>query len=199
VTRPRELAIWALEMGMGGGNLTTDARANRTRFVAGRWERDMAEKFINWRSASGEKLRRMHTFADAISRTLREGSKSFVQPDQLACKLGAALRHCDILKFDDGTEACAYAGLHLLDRYGRVNQVLEYLIRIGRLPLRVHGARVLEVGSGPAPAAYAARDFYAELRSWPGAEGVVFGNLAVFHTLERGRAWDLFLNRLSET
>src|SRR5262249_5147574 len=99
----------------------------------------------------------------------------------------------------DVAEALAYAGLHLLDRYGRVNQVLEYLFQIGRIPLRIHGARVLEVGAGPAPAVFAVRDFFLTLLRWPGLGDVNVGPLAISDTLHRGRAWDPFLIDLSQT
>jgi len=141
----------------------------------------------------------MRTFAEAIARTLRQDGHQFTESGELATKLKPVLTSCDHLTFDNGAEALAYAGLHLLDRYGRVNQVLEYLIRIGRLPLRIRGARVLEVGAGPAPALYAARDFYAALLSWPGLGDVECGPLATFDTLDRGQAWDRFLHHLSES
>jgi hypothetical protein len=141
----------------------------------------------------------MRTFAEAIARTLRQDGQQFLESGVLASKLEPVLASCDHLTFDNGAEAIAYAALHLLDRYGRINQVLEYLIRIGRLPARVRGARVLEVGAGPAPALYATRDFYAALLRWPGLGDVKFGPLATFDTLDRGQAWDTFLHHLSES
>lgn len=143
-------------------------------------------------------MERMRTFAEAIARTLRQDGEQFTE-GELASKLEAVLTSCDHLTFDDGAEALAYAGLHLLDRYGRVNQVMEYLIKIGRLPLRMHGTRVLEVGAGPAPALYATRDFYAALLRWPGLGDIKFAPLATFDTLDRGRSWDSFLHHLSES
>ncbi len=169
------------------------------RFSALRWERRVANQFLGWRTTTGTALERMRTFAEAIARTLRQDGHQFTESGELATKLKPVLTSCDHLTFDNGAEALAYAGLHLLDRYGRVNQVLEYLMRIGRLPLRIRGARVLEVGAGPAPALYAARDFYAALLRWPGLGDVKFGPLATFDTLDRGQAWDMFLHHLSES
>lgn len=140
----------------------------------------------------------MRTFAEAIVRTLHQDGHQFAESGELASKLQPVLTSCDHLAFDDRVEALAYAGLHLLDRYGRVNQVLDYLLCVGRLPLRLGGVRVLEVGAGPAPALYATRDFYRTLLHWSGLGDVNFGPLAAFDTLDRGRAWDSFLHHLSE-
>jgi ribosomal protein RSM22 (predicted rRNA methylase) len=140
----------------------------------------------------------MRTFAEAVGQTLYKDGNGFAQSGTLASKLTAVLTSCDDLKFDDPVEALAYSGLHLVDRYGRVGQVLDYLIRIGRLPLRIEGARVLEIGAGPAPALYAIRDFYAALSRWPGVKEIYFGPLGLCDTLDRGRAWDSVLHHLSE-
>lgn len=176
----------------------SDARQG-ARFSASRWERDVADQFLVWRMTSGAGLELIRTFAEAIVQTLHQDGHQFAESGELASKLPSVLTSCDHLTFDDSVEALAYAGLHLLDRYGRVSQVLEYLIHIGRLPLRIGGARVLEVGAGPAPALYATRDFYAALLRWPGVGDVKFGPLAAFDTLDRGRAWDSFLHHLSES
>jgi ribosomal protein RSM22 (predicted rRNA methylase) len=116
----------------------------------------------------------------------------------VARSLPEALRNCNALSFSQVSEAAAYAGLHLLDRYGRVMQVLEHLIRVGRLPLRKMGVKVLEVGSGPAPALYASRDFYAMLRAWPGRGNTEVAPVEFADSLERGEAWDRVLHHVSE-
>jgi ribosomal protein RSM22 (predicted rRNA methylase) len=141
----------------------------------------------------------MRTFAQAIAQTIYRDGHQFAESGELASKLHSVLALCDHLTFDDTVEALAYSGLHLLDRYGRVNQVLEYLISRGYLPLRIKGARVLEVGAGPAPALYATRDFYEALTCWPGLGDVLVSPLATFDTLDRGRAWNMFLHHLSES
>ncbi len=167
-------------------------------FSALRWERSVADRLLDWRTTSGTALERMSTFAEAICRTLRQDGRRYTVPEEIALNLKPVLTSCDFLTFNNAAEAIAYAGLHLLDRYGRVNQVLEYLIRIGRLPLRIRGLHALEVGAGPAPALYATRDFYASLSRWPDLGDVKVGRLATFDSLDRGRAWDRFIHHLSE-
>jgi hypothetical protein len=177
---------------------TTSVERQAPRFIASQWERAIADEFLLWCCTSGVRLELMRTFAEAVSQTLYKDGDQFAQSGELASKLPAVLTSCDRLTFDDRAEALAYSGLHLVDRYGRVSQVLEYLIRVGRLPLRIAGARMLEVGAGPAPALYATRDFYTALFRWPGLRDVDFAPLALGDTLDRGRAWDSLLHHLSE-
>jgi hypothetical protein len=168
------------------------------RFSALRWERGAADRFLEWRTTSGADLDLMGTFGEAVAQTLRQDAGEFAQSGELAARLPAVLECCDQLGFDQLVESFSYAALHVLDRYGRVDQVLQHLISIGRLPLRIGGVRVLEVGAGPAPALYATRDFYAVLRQWPGLGSISVGAMAAFDALDRGRAWDQFVHRLSE-
>jgi ribosomal protein RSM22 (predicted rRNA methylase) len=176
-----------------------EAIGNRgARFSAWQWEREIEGQFLSWRSKSGTGLELMRTFAEAVAQTIYKNGDGFAQSGKLASKLSAVLTSCDHLTFDERVEALAYSGLHLVDRYGRVSQVLEYLIRIGRLPLRTAGAFMLEIGAGPAPALYAVRDFYIALSRWPGLKDIDFGPLQICDTLDRGRAWDSLLHHLSE-
>jgi hypothetical protein len=181
------------------GELRGPDASQATRFSALRWEREIANRFLAWRTTSTVQLELMRTFGRAVVEVLRGSGHEAAESGDLAAALPSVLRSCDDLSFDGQAEALAYAGFHLLDRYGRVDQVLEYLLRIGRLPLRLGGVRVLEVGSGPAPVLYATRDFYASLRRWPELGSVEVGPVVGFDTLDRGRAWDSFLHHLSES
>ena len=96
----------------------------------------------------------MRTFAEAVAKTINTDANQFIKSGELASKLMPVLTSCNHLTFDDPAEALAYSGLHLVDRYGRVSQVLENLMRIGRLPLR-HAGVGREVGAAPAPGLYA--------------------------------------------
>lgn len=142
---------------------------------------------------------KMTTFAQAVHRTIvAEGWWRSSLAD-IAPRLPEVLRDCDNLTFDTDAEIRAYAALHLVDRYGRVLQVLEYLFAVGRLPIRHDGVAALEVGAGPAPALYAIHDFYDNLVRWPGrGEDWSTGPLRVCDALDRAPGWDRFLHRLSE-
>ncbi len=170
---------------------------SKDRFVAAQWLRQSAGGFLTWSRASGEAQSRASTMGEAIARVVHPSWYSHT-PGAVARSLPESLRNCDSLSFSQISEAVAYAGLHLLDRYGRVMQVLEYLMQIGRLPLRKAGLKVLEVGSGPAPALYAAHDFYSMLRNWPGRGSTRIAGVAYADSLERGEAWDPILHHISE-
>jgi hypothetical protein len=168
------------------------------RFRASLWERANAEDFLTWRTASGLASQLMRTLGDAVHLTLEQHGRWFPEHRPFGPRLPDVLRKCDDLAFNDRAEALAYAALHLLDRYGRVTQILEHLMLAGRLPLRRSEIRLLEVGAGPAPALYATRDFYQSLRDWPARQGISVAPLGTAHTLDRGVAWDSVLHHVSE-
>jgi ribosomal protein RSM22 (predicted rRNA methylase) len=93
----------------------------------------------------------MRTSAQVVQRTVVADRWWPSSLAEIAPRLPEVLQDCDRLTFDTDAEVRAYAALHLVDRYGRVLQVLEYLFTIGRLPLRHGGIAALEVGAGPAP------------------------------------------------
>jgi hypothetical protein len=165
---------------------------------ARRWEISAAPAFFSWREESGVAVSKMTAFAQSVHRTIvAEGWWRSSLAD-IAPWLPEALRP-DNLAFDTDAEVRAYAALHLVDRYGRVLQVLEYLFAVGRLPLRHAGVAALEVGAGPAPALYAIHDFYDDLVRWPGrGEERSTGPLRVCDALDRAPGWDHFLHCLSE-
>ena len=65
--------------------------------------------------------------------------------------------------------ARAYAWLHLLDRYVRTWLALQWLLERSILPMGREGVRVLDVGTGPGPSAFAVHDFFAAMVKY--AEG----------------------------
>lgn len=167
------------------------------KFVAAKWEREVAGEFFAWATSSGEAEDRTLALSSAIAR-LWNDLLADSPNSAFALKLPDVLRSCDELSFSDYDEAIAYAGLHLLDRYGRVMQVLHHLMLCGRLPIRKGQVGVLEVGAGPAPALYACRDFYLMLNKWSLDKGVTAALVGVGDSLERGAAWDRALHYLSE-
>lgn len=66
----------------------------------------------------------------------------------------------------------AYAWLYLLDRYARTWRALEHLVAASCLPLARNGVRVLDVGTGPGPAAFATYDFYAAMTQFSQDRGL---------------------------
>ncbi|MDP3104324.1 MAG: hypothetical protein Q8M95_06925 [Candidatus Methanoperedens sp.] len=66
----------------------------------------------------------------------------------------------------------AYAYVHFLDKYWRTWDVLMELTEKGALPLGIEGIRILDIGAGPAPTAYAINDFYRLLRDFGNDESI---------------------------
>lgn len=176
---------------------TTEAPA-QARWAAGRWQREHTQSLEEWRK-SGASLAapQLTTLCRAVNETARELSSD---PHALGAKLPPTRTCCDDLWFQDYDEAAAYTVQHLTDRYGRVTQVLERLFAAGHLPLRLRQMSVLEVGAGPAPGLYAARDFYADLALWAETTGqqTEFVPVTHMHALDRGEAWNRLLHHLSE-
>jgi len=170
----------------------------QARWVAGQWQREHAQSLEEWRKSSAS-LATPHltTLCRAVNETARELSSD---PHALGAKLPPTRACCDDLDFKDYNEAAAYMVQHLTDRYGRVTQVLERLFAAGHLPLRLRQMLVLEVGAGPAPGLYAARDFYADLALWAETTGqqTEFMPVTHMHALDRGEAWGWLLHHLSE-
>jgi hypothetical protein len=175
---------------------------SNTPFRAGQWERAKADAWGRWRASSESLLRpRLATLISGISSVARE---YFADPTLAAAAVRQfpdVLRSCDSLDFDSAAETVSYMIWHLADRYGRVTQVLDRIFELGHLPIKLGGATVLEVGAGPAPALYAVRDYYDDLRAWTATTklGVKVAPSTALASIDRGVAWSSLLHQLSET
>lgn len=171
--------------------------------TASQWERAVAPEWLD--SGKEAYAARCRYAADFTSATLRFFKQHVATPgdaNDVASFLKSTLERCDELTFDDPSAALAYLLWHQVDRYHRVTQALDRLFLRGLLPLAKSSRplRVLEVGSGPAPASYAVIDYYAALAAWTKSRGERFqtSTLAEAHTLDRGGAWQRAVHGLSE-
>jgi hypothetical protein len=171
-------------------------------FRAGQWQRANADAWMGWR-ASRESLShpRLATLIAGISSVAREHLADQTLADATVRQFPDVLRACDSLDFKTTAQTVAYMIWHLADRYGRVTQVLDRIFELGHLPIKLRGATVLEVGAGPAPALYAVRDYYDDLRAWIAAAklGVEAAPATQLASIDRSVAWSSLLHRLSET
>jgi hypothetical protein len=169
---------------------------------ARQWERAVARDFLTWRDGeSGRSRLRLESVCAAVGTMLdRWLAWGRVSADAVARRLPTVLTDCDRLAFADADEAIAYLVLHLADRYGRATQALELLLAQGWLPIRRKRMAVLDVGGGPAPALYAAIDFYDDLATWAASltEDIPLVRVTHAHVLDRGPAWDYALHHFSE-
>jgi len=168
---------------------------------AGPWEREHAASILAWRHAGGGLSQsQLSTLCDAIGDIIHQNVTDSRSADEVAHAIMPTRHHCDSLDFTTVGECLAYAMQHVADRYGRITQVLENLLRAGHLPIRKRRLTVLDVGAGPAPALYAVHDFYDDLRAWvdDAGQSVQIVSATDAHPLDRGPAWDRVLHQLSE-
>ncbi|MFJ5956616.1 hypothetical protein ACIQC5_11745 [Paenarthrobacter sp. NPDC092416] len=171
--------------------------------TAGQWERAVS---YEWLTIGREAyVARQRYATDFTTATVRFFKQMITTPDaasDVVSQLRSALERCDELTFNDDPDAFAYLLWHQIDRYHRVSQTLDRLFQRGILPLAKpdRPLRVLEVGSGPAPASYAAIDYYVALADWAKSRGEVFqiSSNTEAHTLDRGSAWQQIVHGLSE-
>jgi SAM-dependent methyltransferase len=115
--------------------------------------------------------------------------------------LPRALSQCDLMDFDTWDEGISYLCWHMIDRYHRIQHVLDLLVARGHLPIRRRPVSLLEVGSGPAPATFAVADYYAALDLWcqQTQQPYTLGPDIDPRTLDRGAIWSQLIHHLSES
>jgi hypothetical protein len=77
---------------------------------------------------------------------------------QILSQYPDVLTKCDELDFNDPSQAAAYLIVHPANRYCRVWQVLEKLLKASRLPLeKMPNFPALDIGAGSGPSILAVR------------------------------------------
>lgn len=136
------------------------------------WRRLIGENqpgFLNWLGAREKKYTNIDRLANTLEEYLQSSladEMSVETPDicrAFAQAIPLVLSRCDEDIYDKPFVADAYAFVHLLDRYRRFWDVFALLARYKILPMSSQGIKVLDIGAGPAPAAFATQDFYDTL------------------------------------
>ena len=84
----------------------------------------------------------------------------------VAAEMLNVVKNCDRINYQSRYTADAYAIWHLLDRYRRFQLMQKFLLENNYgIHLTVRPIRIMDVGTGPAPALLAFSDFYKELNS----------------------------------
>jgi hypothetical protein len=174
------------------------------RVTARQWELQSAREWLAYRrDTNSDSAQCANDFCEAVTRLIvRAVGEDEGVAERVIAQLGLTLSRCDELDFEEFDQTLAYALWHEVDRYHRVTQALDMLFERGVLPIAkpTRQLRMLEVGSGPAPAAYATVDYFAALGAWTQQQATGFhtsGSVEV-HTLDRGLAWGRLIHRLSE-
>ena len=128
--------------------------------------------FLHWLRESGRAQRALQRIAVQLADFLvvtidRLRSEWPEAPVEFWNRIPDVRRCCsEVATFEKPLAVEAYAYVHLLERYRRTWTTLEYLAKVAVLPLGINGVRVLDIGTGPAPALYAIDDFYAALTNF---------------------------------
>ncbi|MEW2005925.1 hypothetical protein [Microbacterium sp. NPDC079208] len=180
------------------------APSDYARLTAAKWQRRSFDQWDEDSSAPGS-MRRVQSedFTSSVLTVFKDLVSGIGQASEVVEALEPTLSRCDALDFNDVGSTLAYLLWHQADRYHRVVESLHTLFRLGVLPIARPGRslRVLEVGSGPAPATYAATHYYHALGRWAGErdDGFTSSISVEASTIDRGSAWGPLVHRLSET
>ena len=120
--------------------------------------------FLAWAREERVLSTKFSLLATALSTLLRGSVPTPEEAHDVWEAVPAVLSRCnEQAAYEKPGAACAYAWLYLLERYVRTWLALERLVQKSCLPMGKHGVRALDVGTGPAPAAFAINDFYSAM------------------------------------
>jgi hypothetical protein len=171
------------------------------RFSAKQWQLRHAEDWTTWIEGSQtSRIVRMSRLGEAVRQLTIDWTGGPAEAECVVRELPQTLGRCNELAFTSDSETLAYTIWHLVDRYGRILQVLDELARRGHLPLRKTRLSILEIGAGPSPALHAVRDFYYDLARWAGQLDEELELTPATHllSLDRGAAWSHLVHGVSE-
>ena len=141
---------------------------------AGGWtelQRREGHALLRWLSCEKRLHDGFKALATALRETLEEQIRTASDAREVWQAAPAVLARCnDPATYTIPRAEIAYAWLHLLDRYVRTWLSLEHLLRRRFLPMGRYGVRVLDVGTGPGPSAFATHDFYAATEDYAQTE-----------------------------
>ena len=120
--------------------------------------------FLAWARDERVLSLKFDVLAKALSSLLCERVRTPEEAHEVWEAVPAVLGRCnEQATYEKPGAACAYAWLHLLERYVRTWFALERLVESNCLPMGRKGVRALDVGTGPGPAAFAIHDFYVAM------------------------------------
>ena len=122
---------------------------------------------LNWLHREHRLQKGFKSLSTSLRETLQEHVRTSSDAHAVWRAAPAVLRRCnDPETYKLRYAEIAYAWLHLLDRYVRTWLALEQVLRDHLLPMGKYGVRVLDVGTGPGPSAFATNDFYGALEDY---------------------------------
>ena len=123
--------------------------------------------FLQWLEREQRLNHGFDALATALRTTLCERVRTASAARDVWLATPAVLRKCnDVETYNMQQVETSYAWLYLLDRYVRTWLALVYLLQRCLLPMGRYGVRVLDVGTGPGPSAFATHDFFAAMEDY---------------------------------
>ena len=123
--------------------------------------------FLQWLEREQRLNHGFDALATALRTTLCEHVRTASAARDVWLATPAVLGKCnDVATYNLRHAETAYAWLYLLDRYVRTWLALVHLLQCCLLPMGRYGVRVLDVGTGPGPSAFATHDFYAAMEDY---------------------------------
>ena len=165
--RPRVLAEIVFPLSMPTNDEQPHGPRTNARPLPGSWielQRREGGNFLHWLGLESRMLKGFKALATALRETLSEHVSTASAARDVWHAAPAVLKNCnDPATYTMAQADVAYAWLHLLDRYVRTWLALRHLVSSRLLPMGKLGVRVLDVGTGPGPSAFATHDFYAAM------------------------------------
>ena len=128
--------------------------------------------FLAWAGEERVLPSKFSLLATALSTLLRGSVLTPKEAHEVWEAVPAVLSRCnEQATYEMPRAACAYAWLHMLERYVRTWLALERLVEKNCLPMGTNGVRALDVGTGPGPAAFAVHDFYVAMVAYSEVTG----------------------------
>ncbi|MDD9985539.1 MAG: hypothetical protein OXQ31_04625 [Spirochaetaceae bacterium] len=160
-----------------------------------------ADRFLKWLDETNSEHRLVDETASHLTEYLIASIRTKDDARGFWDAIPAVRSECnDSDTYERPCAAEAYAYVHLLHRYCRTWSVLHHMTATNVLPLARHGVRVLDVGTGPAPALYAIDDFYRVLRQFAHELGIQELYVAdpTLNCIEKSSSMERFIHRFSE-
>lgn len=124
-------------------------------------QREKGPDFLNWIEQNRLLQKKFNILANALNTLLHRNIRTITDPVAVWKAIPAVI---DCLNKQSTHEqrgaATAYAWLYLPERYVRTWFALKRLLKKNCLPMGKEGVRVLDIGTGPGPSAFAILDFY---------------------------------------
>lgn len=134
--------------------------------------RYQAKEFLAWSDSRDLWFSRFCDLAELLQCFLLQ--HVLVNEDRVrsvAQSLDDVLRRCDKISYEEPGAVEAYAVLHFLDRYHRFQLTYRELIARGLFSIRAPVTDLLDVGTGPGPALFAASDVYSSIKRYAHESG----------------------------